>query len=98
MSKLTKSKEIQIDFKYQTLYFVNASDIKKQILYIKKNWNKFKNREINLKSAGPFYLSEVIDKIKKQNKTIKVIFKNVEKFKKVIIKSEIKTKLKKNLI
>lgn len=95
LKKFIRKKKIIINHKYQTVYFIHTDDINKQIKYIIKNWKTFRNKEVNLKSEGPYYLHELIDMMKSKKRKLITVYKNIEKLNKVFIKTNIKIKIKK---
>ena len=98
--KLKSKKDIIINFKYNTIHLINVLDIKTIVSVIKKNWNKYKNKIIIPKTEGPYFIYELMDRIKKIIKyDNKIIYINSIKKNKINLKTKLKSfKISRNFI
>ena len=100
IAKLKSKKDIIINFKYNTIHLLNVLDIKKIVSVINKNWNKYKNKIIIPKTEGPYFIYELMDRIKKiMEYDNKIIYINSTKKNKINLKTKLTNfKISRNFI
>tara|TARA_B100000989_G_scaffold293009_1_gene269777 strand:+ start:10252 stop:11061 length:810 start_codon:yes stop_codon:yes gene_type:complete len=90
IQKIKNKEKIIIEYKYNTVYFLNITELGKIITNIKFNWLKYKNKIIVPNCEGPYYLFDLMKKIKNCiNKKIQIKYKNKYKRNKIFSKNNI---------